>query len=322
MIPLVSVFLIAYNEENYIEEALNSILRQKTDFDFEILCHDDASTDRTPQIIQKYAKEYPEVVIPLLQTENQIKKNINIVIEYLYPKARGKYIAYCDGDDYWTDERKLQKQVDFLESHRDYSMCTHQFTFLYEASGERKLSLCGRGEKDFVIEDFINWDAKYVPQLGTAMFIKNLAVNRPALFQKIGGGRNSLRLISDVPLYIFLSLQGRVKYIPENMSVWRRRVTGTLDAEYQQDVNKSINRDKQYIHFLRELDEYTNYKFRECIVRKINTISVDIAYRSLEFRSCKNVIWKSNQLFKKKVFMSFACFFPKLAKIIIKQRKK
>lgn len=124
---LVSVDVITYNHEAYIEECLNSILAQKTNFKFEILIHDDASTDNTANIIRRYQKKYPQIIKPILQKENQYKKNITTTSEHFnFPRALGKYIAMCEGDDFWTDPYKLQKQIDILESHPDYSIVFHE----------------------------------------------------------------------------------------------------------------------------------------------------------------------------------------------------
>ena len=108
--PLVSVICLCFNEELYIKQALESILDQKTNFTFEIICHDDASTDGTSNIIQEYAEKYPDKIVPILQEDNKVSKGEQIILKYIYPVSRGKYMAYCDGDDYWTDKNKLQKQ--------------------------------------------------------------------------------------------------------------------------------------------------------------------------------------------------------------------
>jgi len=120
--PLVSVCCITYNHENYIGDALKSFLMQITDFPIEIIVHDDASTDDTAKKIKKYEEDFPDKLIPIYQTENQWSKGIKPSPIYVWPKARGKYIALCEGDDYWTDPYKLQKQVDFLETHADYGL--------------------------------------------------------------------------------------------------------------------------------------------------------------------------------------------------------
>ena len=122
--PIVSICCITYNHENYIRDAIEGFLMQKTTFPIEIIIHDDASTDKTAEIVKSYAEKHPDLILPILQAENQYSKGIPIST-YAYPKARGKYIAFCEGDDYWTDPYKLQKQVDFLESNPDCSWCFH-----------------------------------------------------------------------------------------------------------------------------------------------------------------------------------------------------
>ena len=119
--PLVTIICTTFNHEGFISEALEGFLIQKTSFSFEIIVHDDASTDNTPNIIRDFAERYPLIVKPILQKENQYSnKEVNIWSDFTFPKAQGKYIALCEGDDYWIDESKLQKQVDFLENNPDY----------------------------------------------------------------------------------------------------------------------------------------------------------------------------------------------------------
>ena len=118
MKPLVSISCTTYNHAHYIQKCLDGFIMQKTNFAIEVLIHDDASTDGTQDIIREYETKYPEIIKPIYQKENQYSKGISIGI---------KYIAMCEGDDYWTDPYKLQKQVDFLESHPDYVMCSHRF---------------------------------------------------------------------------------------------------------------------------------------------------------------------------------------------------
>lgn len=122
--PLVSICCITFNHESYIEQALDGFLLQKTEFPLEILIHDDASTDKTADIIKEYEKKYPKLIKPILQTENQYSKGVD-VFRLNAQRAKGKYIAICEGDDYWTDPQKLQIQVDFLEVYTDYTLCFH-----------------------------------------------------------------------------------------------------------------------------------------------------------------------------------------------------
>jgi glycosyltransferase involved in cell wall biosynthesis len=133
---LVSVCCITYNHAKYIKECLGGFLMQKTNFKFEILVHDDASTDGTKEIIEEYTAKYPDLFFPVYQKENQYSKGVRgMMARFNFPRARGKYIALCEGDDYWTDPLKLQKQVDFLEENEEYVFCYHRFMTKQEVSG-------------------------------------------------------------------------------------------------------------------------------------------------------------------------------------------
>lgn len=127
-LPLVSVSTITYNHKDFIAKCIEGVLSQKTNFRIEYLIHDDCSTDGTTEIVRQYAEKYPDIIKPMYEQENQYSKGGPWgSIVYNYPRAKGKYIALCEGDDLWTDPYKLQKQVDFMESHPDYSCCFHRY---------------------------------------------------------------------------------------------------------------------------------------------------------------------------------------------------
>lgn len=132
---LVSISCITYNQEQYIRQCLDGFVMQKTNFNYEIVIHDDASSDLTPSIIREYCAKYPELFVPILQTENKYKEGKGILAPYVFPKCQGKYIALCEGDDYWIDPLKLQKQVDFLEANPEYGMCYTNFDIQFQDSG-------------------------------------------------------------------------------------------------------------------------------------------------------------------------------------------
>ena len=129
--PLLTVETLAYNHAPYIRQCIEGILMQKTTFPFELLIHDDASPDGTADIIREYETRYPDIIKPIYQTENQNLKKGHIADNILLSRTRGKYTAVCEGDDYWTDPLKLQKQVDFLETHLDYTICGARVGILY-----------------------------------------------------------------------------------------------------------------------------------------------------------------------------------------------
>lgn len=122
---LVSVLCITYNHKDYIAQAVESFIMQKTNFKFEIIIHDDCSSDGTDKILKKLEKKYPDIIKLVLQSENKYSKNEDIIGKYMLPLSRGKYLAFCEGDDYWIDNKKLQKQVDVLEKYPSYVACTH-----------------------------------------------------------------------------------------------------------------------------------------------------------------------------------------------------
>ena len=142
---LVSIYCTAYNHEKYIADAIDSFLVHQTNFKYEILIHDDASID----IIREYEKKYPDLIKPIDQTENQYSKiGITTVDKINFDRALRKYIAVCKGDDYWTDQYKLQKQIDYMESHPECSLCVHA-GYVVSAVNKKKqdINRTNKGEK-------------------------------------------------------------------------------------------------------------------------------------------------------------------------------
>ena len=140
--PLVSIRCLVYNHGPYLRQCLDGFVMQKTNFAFEAIVHDDASTDNSAEIIREYAEKYPDIIKPIYETENQYSKkdgSLNrIMIEAIHPDA--KYIAMCEGDDYWIDPLKLQKQVDFLEKNPDYVYSCHRYYIYNETDKTRHLA--------------------------------------------------------------------------------------------------------------------------------------------------------------------------------------
>lgn len=158
--PMVTVWCLTYNQKDFIRDALDGFVMQKTSFLYEVIVHDDASTDGTTDIVRDYAAKYPEVIKPMVETENQWQKGgLKHIISILNEKhRRGKYIAFCEGDDYWTDSEKLQRQVDFLESHPDYSMCFHSAKKKFETETYAWIDCENIQDRDYAPTDiFVNW---------------------------------------------------------------------------------------------------------------------------------------------------------------------
>lgn len=151
--PKVSISCLVYNHENFLRECLDGFVMQKTNFRFEAIVHDDASTDRSADIIREYAEKYPDIIKPIYETENQYSKHDGSLKRVMINSLKGKYIAFCEGDDYWTDPYKLQKQVDYMESHEDVTMVFTAFDVVDQYSNKLPL---GKFE-DFQKQSFGDW---------------------------------------------------------------------------------------------------------------------------------------------------------------------
>ena len=217
--PLVSIVCITYNHARFIRDALNGFIMQKTNFPFEILVHDDASTDGTADIIREYEAKYPDLFRCVYQTENQWGKK-DACKDFLFPMVRGKYVALNEGDDYWTDENKLQKQVDFLETHPDFSVCFHPVTVHWDdnskpddifPSAEVRFDKTVLALDDLLKHNFI--------QTNTVMYRWRFHTDS---FDLIPDGI----LPGDWYLHLLHAQVGKVGFLPDVMSVYRRNQGG------------------------------------------------------------------------------------------------
>ncbi|MFZ2331067.1 MAG: glycosyltransferase [Atribacterota bacterium] len=254
---LVSISCNTYNHEDYIADAIEGFLIQKTNFKFEILIHDDASTDKTAGIIRGYEKKYPDLIKPIYQTENQYSKGIRIS-NFNRERAIGKYIAICEGDDYWTDPLKLQKQVDFMEKNSDYSVCFHASSVI--DYGNKKLFSIIRPAKTsrkFNTEDIIEGGGGFFPT-NSIFYRKNMRNNSPDFC-------NDNTDFGDYQLMISLSLIGKVYYMDENMSIYRYNVPGSWTSRNIMDNQKRINHIEVLNDMLDMVNAETNYKYDSVI---------------------------------------------------------
>lgn len=218
--PLVSISCITFNQELYIEDALKGFLVQKTDFPIEILIHDDASTDGTADIIRKYEKEYPNIIKPILQTENQYSKRICINSAFNYNRARGLYIAMCEGDDYWTNDHKLQQQFDLMEGRPDISFTCHN-AYIYDLSNNSKYLFNKKLSTGmYTTKDLLNREW-FVPT--ASLFIRKEALKDIPSW--IGLVRSQ-----DLVVEITASIQNNFWYQDEPNSVYRKNSINSISS--------------------------------------------------------------------------------------------
>ena len=212
---LVSIKCTVYNHEPYLRQCLDGFVIQKTNFRFEAIVHDDASTDGSAAIIREYAEKYPDIIKPIYETENQYSSRI------INAHMHGKYIAFCEGDDYWTDPLKLQKQVDWLEEHDDYVMshsnclCFHQSTgkFTHDKIENEKVKI----GNNLSCEDIIRFP-RIVMTL-TVVIRKSvydeITFSDPFIF---GSGNF---LLGDIPRWYSAARMGKIHFLPDITSVYR-----------------------------------------------------------------------------------------------------
>lgn len=257
---VVSIICNTYNQEDYIAEAIESFLMQKTTFKFEVLIHDDASTDNTAYIIQKYEKIYPEIIKPIYQKENQYSKGIPITINYQYPRIKGDYVAYCEGDDYWTDEYKLQKQVEALEKHPECDICAHT-AFMVKANSKEKISAIEPSINDtiFTVEDVIMGGGAFVAT--NSLMLRTENVIHSSKFYKY------YRI--DFALQIQGALRGGMVYLADIMSEYRSLAKGSWTKKMLENPKQFINSCNKLIKMLEIVNEETNGKYVAVISKRI-----------------------------------------------------
>lgn len=288
---VVSIVCTAYNHEKYIREALDGFIMQKTDFAYEVLIHDDASTDKTPAIIKEYEKKYPDIIKAIYQKENQYSQGVKIGNTFLYPRAKGKYIALCEGDDYWIDPLKLQKQVNALNAHSELDVCAHSAKML---KGKQYIGEIKPSKQNIVFspEEVILGGGGFVAT-NSLMFRKEALVTETS-YNKI--------LSLDYVVQIQGSLRGGMLYLNDCMSVYRRFAENSWTVRMN-NIKELVEHNEKVKQMLSLLDKDTRCEYHTVISKKIKMIDfismeAQGQYRSL-LKSDYYDIFKTQSLKKK-----------------------
>lgn len=309
----VTIYCAAYNQEKYIRDALEGFVRQKTSFAYEVLVHDDASTDGTAAIIKEYELKYPDIIKPIYQKENLYAKGINRVYAYLLPITNGKYIALCEGDDYWTDEYKLQKQYDYMESHPDCSLVAHKTVKRYMRDGfESPFSSYDYSKEEnceLQVEDIIR---------------NHLLFHTSSLFYRTKFYYDNETFLRenhnfDYVLKILLATEGMVHVIPEVMSVYRYGTESSWTVKTQ-DIEKWRKHYLYAIEVLNKIDGYREYKYTKVIQENILERQFKLYVETGEFDKLKEEPYKSRYeklSFKSKLLIGFKRCFPTVSKHVL-----
>ncbi len=300
---IVTVWCLTYNQSEFIRDALEGFVMQQTDFPYEVFVHDDASTDGTTDIIREYAEKYPTIIKPVIEKDNQWQHGgLKHIIEIMNSHYRhGKYIAFCEGDDYWTDPQKLQKQVDYLERHSEYSMCFHSAKKKYETDTIAWIDCENIQDREYEPTDiFINWT---VPT-ASVVCRKEAMDFYAALKHK--------EFIQNYDIFIILScaMVGKLRGMHEQMSVYRIQGAGltynkkalirctmnnpghfmTLKENFPIVDPKPVNKTISKVFFERALVQES---LSSKIIDMFNSFRYDFRiFFVMAFRQCKKILKK------------------------------
>lgn len=321
---MISVCCLVYNHAKYLRKCLDGFVMQKTNFKFEVLIHDDASTDGSADIIREYEQKYPDIIKPIYQTENQYSKGVAISRTYQYPRAKGKYIAFCEGDDYWCDEYKLQKQFDIMQENSDCSICVH---------GVQEVSECGvpngrirpiesPTSKIINLYDYLMFisEGKFHPFQTSSYFVKKEAVgiicSDTPNFVKISH-------VGDITIMLLALTNGNLYYIPDVLSSYRINSIGSWSATLLNNNKKIADHEKNMIDVLESFNKYTKFEYddalNEIILNKRLYICIlTEQYKLLFKKSNRKLLGKLT--FKERLFYFFMGYFHGLMSIYLKIR--
>ncbi len=241
----VSVLCTAFNHEPYLRETLQGFVSQKTDFPFEVLVNDDASSDGSAAVIREFAALYPDVIRPFLQEKNLYSQGINIYDAVLYPAARGEYFALCEGDDCWIDPAKLQRQVNFLDAHPDYSACVHNSLGEIIGSGETPRPLFPRtGDRDVPFEQVLQGMSRAFHT--SSILARRAYLLDPPDFRNIAFSYG----FTDYAIGLWLTMNGKVRFLDSCMSLYR---IGSNPSAWSSGVNRQYGKLIRFVTGEREM---------------------------------------------------------------------
>jgi len=302
--PLVSICCITYNQESYIRDAIEGFLMQKTTFPIEIIIHDDASTDGTTEIVREYEKKYPELIHAIIQTENQYSQGFFPGQKFVWPIAKGKYLAFCEGDDYWTDSNKLQMQADFLESHDDYGMIHTDVDYLIQMNQKRIRHF----SRDRNVERVVDYDKIFdLILLREYPIFTPTVLIRKSIAELYIEEKNTVFKMNDVPLWLETAKFSKIKYLDRVTSTYR-------ELEESASHSKSLTKIESFYLSARDMYIYfaNKYRCKEELIKKVND-NFNLPFFVIYIRHSKyekaNIYWKRmpkiflQKCFKNKYFI-------------------
>lgn len=267
--PLVAIHCLVYNHEPYLRDCFEGFVMQQTNFPFVAIVHDDASTDNSAAIIREYEAKYPHIFKPIYETENQFSKkngSLERIMDEAIEATGAKYVAICEGDDYWTDPLKLQKQVDFMEANSEYSMCFHKVNTLIQETGEIK--------NEFIVRDMPGKST--ILDLAEGNYIHTPSV----LYRRYSGIQEQYQkqyqkmmpcLPGDYVMWMLLAERGDIYKFNEPMAVYR----------YGSGVWSNNNNINNFLHVIKTLSKLAavveSSEVRRIVQVQINAMSNELS---------------------------------------------
>ena len=303
---MVSVICNVFNHEKYLRDALEGFVMQKTNFPFEVLVHDDASTDKSADIIREYEEKYPEIIKPIYQTENQFTRGGKITRRFQIPRIQGKYVALCEGDDYWTDPLKLQKQFDFMETNPEYSMCACSTVWKNIQTGVEEKRGAIDADRDIPLEEIIIEKRGRIFQYAS-IFIKTES------FVAYPNWRQGLFPIGDYPLVLQAGLDGKVRMLADTMCVYRFYAANSWTARMDNDKSRA-RISLRMIEGLEAFNKENEYRYDEFVQQRIIRHKYTYAIMTHDLKTIRSGELKSYYKSRKLLFRIsdvMRCKFPR-----------
>ena len=272
--PLVAIHCLVYNHESYLRDCFEGFVMQQTKFPFVAIVHDDASTDNSAAIIREYEEKYPDIIKPIYETENQYSKrdgSLTHIMNVAIDATGAKYVAMCEGDDYWTDRLKLQKQVDFMESHLEYGLvCSSAQQYIQRTQSFR--CIIGKRGDEIFENMFLGYSDLVAPSvlMRKDLYSKCLDILQPLM---------SLNLLFDTAIWYWFALYSKIFFMDEPMVVYRVLENSACHSTNPKTL---LSMQQRYLNlkiaFMTILSDFSDNKFAWMMKEVINIENDTILY--------------------------------------------
>ncbi len=308
--PVVSVCTITYNHERYIAKAIEGVVNQKCNFTFEMVIGEDGSKDRTKAIIEEYAAKYPGIIVPLYAEKNQGAK-LNATNSLMH--CRGRYIAFLEGDDYWTDLNKLQRQFDFMETNPEYTMCFTRVDVIDEDEQPATDPYPVLTKEDFDFDDIALAEKVFIPT--PTMFFRNILPRPlPDFYVKAMSG--------DIAMHLLLSDKGKLKCLPGKTGIYREHPGGITKTE-----KARVEFAKELFNLFVRANEYFEFRHDKVIRERLLRMSkIKLIFGSKDLKGLDKLKYVRQNMpdyfkysdkknIKEMIYYTTLLFFPSLLKL-------